>query len=205
MMVNTYSPSPTTTVFAGIDPGGYTLGLCFMTVDVRDASIKRIDSMTLEGEKLPDGMGGLECSQSDRYNRLYRIQTTLTQYYHYYHPSMVICESPFFNRFRPMAYGSLSELLSMIRTSVVMYSPHIPFKTYSPSEIKKGVNAGHISDKKAMYRAMSGINELIDVMCRPIEQCSEHEIDAIAACYTHLNAVRNYLKGELPWYNLKIL
>ena len=203
-MVMGVEPSPLT-VLAGIDPGGHTLGLSYMTVDVRDGSIVSVDSMTIESDRLPDGMSGLEVSQSERYNRLYRLQVRLVEEFKYYKPSIVVCESPFFNRFRPMAYGSLSELLSMIRTSVVLYDNTIPFKTYSPSEIKKGIHAGHISDKKAMQNAIKKLTEITEVLTKPISQCSEHEIDAIAACYTHLNVFRTYLKGELKWYNLRML
>lgn len=205
MMVQNSVPFSPYTVIAGIDPGGYTLGLCFMTFDVRDGSINRIETATLESEKLPDGVMGLEISQTDRFNRLYRLHVALKEYFRFHCPSMVICESPFFNRFRPMAYGSLSELLSMIRGAVMDYNTHVPFKTYSPSEIKKGVGAGHISDKKAIKIAVTNHSEVTDVMVKSIHLCSEHEIDAIAACYTHLNVIRQYLRGELPWYNLRIL
>lgn len=205
MMVPNNVPLSPYTVIAGIDPGGYTLGLCFMTFDVRDGSINKIDTVTLESEKLPNGAMGLDISHTDRYNRLYRLQVALREYFRFYCPSIVICESPFFNRFRPMAYGSLSELLSMIRSATMEYNCHVPFRTYSPSEIKKGVGAGHISDKKAIKIAVMQRNEVTDVMGKSIHSCTEHEIDAIAACYTHLNVIRHYLKGELPWYNLKIL
>ena len=203
-MVMGIEPSPLT-VLAGIDPGGHTLGLSYMTLDVRDGSIVRVDSMTIVSDYLPDGMSGLEVSHSERYNRLYRLQVRLINDFKYHQPSMVVCESPFFNRFRPMAYGSLSELLAMIRTSVVLYNSDDPFKTYSPSEIKKGIRAGHISDKKAMQNAIKKITEITSVLSKPIDSCSEHEIDAIAACYTHLNLFRLYLKGERPWYRLKML
>ena len=203
-MVMGIEPSPLT-VLAGIDPGGHTLGLSYMSVDVRNGSIVKVDSMTIESDKLPDGMDGLEVSHSERFNRLYRLQVRLVDEFTQHKPTMVICESPFFNRFRPMAYGSLSELLSMIRVSVMLYDNTVPFKTYSPSEIKKGIHAGHISDKKAMQNAIKKLTEITDVLTKPITQCSEHEIDAIAACYTHLNLFRTYLKGELKWYNLRIL
>ena len=203
-MVMGIEPSPLT-VLAGIDPGGHTLGLSYMTLDVRDGSIVRVDSMTIVSDYLPDGMSGLEVSHGERFNRLYRVQTRLLEEFKHHQPSMVICESPFFNRFRPIAYGSLSELLSMIRVSVMLYHPDVPFRTYSPSEIKKGVKAGHISDKKAMRNAIGNISEITDGMTKTIENCTEHELDAIAACYTHLNFIRSYLRGERKWYQLKIL
>ena len=82
-MVMGVEPSPLT-VLAGIDPGGHTLGLSYMTVDVRDGSIVSVDSMTIESDRLPDGMSGLEVSQSERYNRLYRLQVRLVEEFKYH-------------------------------------------------------------------------------------------------------------------------
>ena len=117
------------------------------------------------------------------------VKEYLRHYLYTYRPIYVCSESPFFLRSKPKAYGILERLVSFLRMTVREYDSTIPFITYSPSEVKIGVGAGHIAGKDEVKETILSIPEITEHVDQ-IAYCSEHELDAIAVCYTLINNIK---------------
>ena len=107
---------------------------------------------------------------------------------------MICCESPFFNRFQPSAYGPLVEMVFAIRTASLQYDVNVPFITYSPSEVKKALGAGHAAKKEIVKASLMANPELNNIYNRTnrvtMQDLDEHSIDAIGVAYSHLALLR---------------
>lgn len=171
----------------GIDPGTNHLGFAVMEINIQTLAINSIHAFTLVADRLVEDDDLIAIQHTDRIAKIYALQQTLTDLYNYYNPFTICCESPYYNHFRPNAYGALVEIIYAIRMSVINYNPNVRFQTYEPSIIKKAVGANAIAKKDGVKLAIKSRSDIIAKLTVPIDTLDDHALDAIAVCYTHLN------------------
>lgn len=177
---------------AGIDPGTATLGLAYISVDIRDNTIVAIDAETVTSKHLlhNDLSQTKTMSQtSERHHNVRQQGKYLLQSFTYHTPRVVVYEHPFINTRRPMAYGALIEIVECIRNAVSTYHPEIAIVHYSPITIKQAVDARRLKGKDAVLQGMLDIKEITSRI--DLNNLSEHAIDAIGAAYTYLKDYRD--------------
>ena len=180
--------SDTPIVIIGIDPGSTNLGVSIYTMDSIDV-LTSIESFTLRADRLPSSewMGELH---GDRTRRLNGLSIALSSIFNTYNPSMIVSESGYINVRRPAAYGALIEVVSMIRNAIIEYDPQCSLNFIEPSNVKKAVGAGWISDKHAVKEAVSKIEEIIQSLSTPLDTLDEHSVDATAVAYAYIKKLR---------------
>lgn len=178
-----------TGTFCGIDPGSHHVGLCAMTIAWEDLSIVAIEAQTYDS---PIHLGICEPkAPMDRWDRIAHQQQRLVRALVHYQPWIVCCESPFYNRFRPGAYGALVECVAAIREAARQYDPTVRFTLYEPAVVKKTVGATAHGTKQAVKDRLSTIDEVTrHVEVLEWASYDEHSLDAIAVAYTHLLKMR---------------
>jgi Holliday junction resolvasome RuvABC endonuclease subunit len=175
----------TSVCFCGIDPGTNYLGFSVFTFEVVSLSILSIDAVTFESEKLVKGYSNIFESHSERTAKIIAQKDNLVSQFRFNKPAFVCCESPFYNRLRPSAYGPLVEMIFAIKTACIEYDKTMPFYLYDPSSIKKTIGANAIGDKKNVYNALCKHEEILAKLKHPIDKYDEHSIDSIAIAYSH--------------------
>lgn len=175
---------------SGIDPGTNTLGFSLIQIDPIDLSILCIKAETFRSDKMLDTNDILISTYGERVAKLMAHKNNLLRLFRYYKPIVICCESPFFNRLRPGAYGALMETMFAIKTAAIEYDRYIKFNTYEPSIVKKSIGANSIGDKLNVLKAMFAIDEIKDTTEIPLELLDDHSIDAIAVGYTFLKNIR---------------
>ena len=164
----------------GIDPGSTSAGVSIMSVDVETEAILSTTAFTLHLDKL----GGNEWMSElygDRFKRIAKLKECLIRIYQEHHPLCISVESPFFNRFRPQAYGVLMEVMSTIRDSVFAYDMWMAPYLIDPSSVKNAVGAGGAAKKEVVQMRILGLNDLNPIV--DLNTLDEHSLDAIAVNY----------------------
>jgi Holliday junction resolvasome RuvABC endonuclease subunit len=176
----------------GIDPGLLNLGFAVYHIDYLTGKIVKIEAFTIVNDKLPDRTGLDEETVPERTIKLYKLKAAIQWALGTYGPSYVVCEAPFYNRFMPMAYGALLEVVSVIHGAVLEWNPNIGFHTVAPLLVKKLVGTKAVKNdtlkgKELVKSGVKAIPEIMNVLATPIDTLSEHAIDAIAVGYTLIN------------------
>lgn len=178
--------------FIAIDPGTNFLGLSVFTIDPQTLLILKIEPMTIDVEGLYDPVEYHSAYYTARFQKYLKIQHDFSLKLQYYNPVAIICEAPFYNRFRPAAFAPLAELLQGLRIQTHQYNPWIYFYVIDPSTVKKSVGAGHISGKEEVKAAILKHGELAQASTVAIEKLDEHAIDSLAVGLTYLGWLRSF-------------
>ena len=173
-----------------IDPGVTCLGRTIIDYDCKLDKIISISPTTYKSDKMLPMIKELVESHSERIEKIYALKNQLLNDFMFYEPNSVCCESPFYNRLMPNAFGALVEIIFAIRTSAIEYSKHVPMVMYPPSIVKKAVLAGAVSDKDAVKKAVANCKEIQESLLVDFNTLDEHSIDSIAVGYTHLCNLR---------------
>jgi len=182
ILPNNYTPFN----IMAVDPGLNNTGISIYTLNCNDRSIIAIDAFTLKNDKLNDNSGLDSDVHLDRIIKSYKLKNHLINVLHYVKPLIVICESPFYNHFRPSAYASLLQIIQFIQTTVIEYNPNVIFHTLEPLLIKKIIGAGMVTGKIDVKKAVTSRGDIMDKLICNIELLDEHSIDAIAIGYSFL-------------------
>ena len=175
-----------TTKLVCFDPGLNTTGVSVYEVDSRTKQVLSVFAYTIHTEKLRDFTGLDEEILTERTHKLYKLGLAIQHVLADHNPRIVGCEAPFYNHRTPMAFVSLSEVVSMIRHSVMTYNYNTPFHLVEPQLVKKGVGVAGKKGKDVVMDAMSRIPEVMGVLHTPLEGLDEHAIDAIAVGWSML-------------------
>ena len=175
--------------FIGIDPGLSNLGVAIFDIDYYTDRILRIEAFTLVNDKLPNHTGFDVDTVTERTVKLYKLRDSLQNLLCHYNPSHVVSEAPFYNRFMPMAFGALNEVVAIVHNAVLCWNPNVGFHTVPPLTVKKLVNTKAVKNdtvkgKELVKLAISSIPEIMSVLVTPIDTLSEHAIDAVAVGYS---------------------
>jgi len=164
-------------IMMSIDPGTVTCGVAIWNINNQNLNIDNLDSFTIYiNDDIP-----VE-------NRIHLLYEYFLSLFLEYIPFQVAHEAAFINRFRPMAYGPIYASIYSIRKAYIdLFHDSNRLFGYPPKTVKSFVATGK-ADKKDMLNAVNSIKELKKYI-KGTE--TEHEIDAIAIGYTHLNFIRN--------------
>jgi len=185
-MALTIPDSYKTYTVMGIDPGINFTGISIYTLTNYNELLS-IEAFTVH----PD-VSDIRNSEDidvvgERYLKLNSLMHSIESICDMYHPSVVVCEGPFYSRFRPMAYASLVETLAYIKQGIYRYDTFISVIVVQPLLIKKIIGAGIMDGKVDVTRAIAARKSLISVMMQDLHSLDEHSQDAIAISYTYLN------------------
>lgn len=179
-------------IFLAIDPGTKNTGIAIYMCD-RYMKIHRIEAYTIKSDKLNDRyLEDIAISHSERIANILKISHTVLDYLREYQPTYICCESPFYNRLRPTAYGPLLELLFALRNVSIEFNPLVPFLTYEPLYVKKAISGKAHADKLMVSTSIHNNPEITDALCNDIHTLSEHAMDAIAVGWTHLKQLKEH-------------
>jgi Holliday junction resolvasome RuvABC endonuclease subunit len=151
-----------------------------MSVDLIQESILSTYAYTIHLDRVPGSEWTSE-SLGDRFKRIASLKECLFGILQQTTPLCVSVESPFFNRFRPQAYGVLMEVMSSIRETVFCYDAWMVPYLIDPSSVKNAVGAHGAAKKEviqAMILSLPDLNPVVD-----LRSIDEHSIDAIAVNY----------------------
>lgn len=172
-------------VVVGIDPGTNSVGFSRIEIDCFSWEIKEIWATTLHVDKLQRYDGFVLGPHAERTGKLLKLRQSMTLMLNWARPHHVCCESPFYNRLRPGAYGPLVEAIFALKMASFDHDPLIPFTTLEPSTIKKAMGAGAIARKEKVKEAVMENMTVIKTAIVDVDQLDEHAIDAIAVGYSH--------------------
>ena len=166
--------------FIALDPGLNHTGVAIYEIDSLQRCISSIQAYTIHPDLLPN-LSGLDPEYyNDRIIKQHKLYLELYSLIERVQPFAVVCESPFYNRFRPMAYGALLETLAYIQRAVLDYNPNIFFKTIEPLAVKKAVGAGMMKGKIDVKFCVENNPEIMSKMQTDIDLLDEHAIDSLA-------------------------
>jgi crossover junction endodeoxyribonuclease ruvC len=165
-----------------IDPGSSCLGVAIYKLNFHTREIIESSAFTLHAKESFHYSRCLGETFGDKYTRLMALENELRELFQYYNPSIVMCESPFFNSFTPNAYAILTELVNLIQNTLRNYNNHIPFFKVDPPTAKKAVGAKGNAKKEEMTVAIDKIKHQLKLI-NPVNELDEHSIDALAIGY----------------------
>lgn len=171
-------------VICGIDPGTNHVGFSSLVLNPSTLTIDSIWCATLRVDRLEDYQGFDPEAHSERVEKLLKIRHAVTRLLNHWNPVHLSCESPFYNRLRPGAYGPLVESVLMIKLAAYEYNANLPFMPLEPSLVKKTLGAGHIADKDKVKQTILS-HPVLTGFNYPLEGLDEHALDALAVAYTY--------------------
>lgn len=177
----------TVATVCGIDPGTNNLGFCALKFDLVTRELVSIQAETFRSDRMLESDSFIPLTHTERVERILAQKNNLVRQLNYYRPIATCCESPYYNSFRPNAFGALVEIIFAIRMACLEHNKLMRFFTYEPSVIKKAVGAGHISGKDAVKLSVQQNTEIQSKLIGDMALLDEHAIDAISVCYTHYN------------------
>ena len=172
-----------------IDPGSNDLGCSVTYYDLSTLSIISIESIHIKVSKLVPDYSML-ASHGDRKSRYSTLKKTLTRLIEYHSPVAVVSEAPFFNRFTPLAYGTLTEVVAIVKEAVLSVNPYTPMRTYPPMTVKKAIGAKKYVGKNPVLDAVLNNEEIMKAMVNNVHYCTPDEVDSIAVGYAYLEEQR---------------
>ncbi len=168
-----------------VDPGLNRTGVSCYTLN-QNNEVLSIESQTLFSEHLRDNVVTDEDYFTERVIKLQKLRHAFHYLIRTTQACVIVCESPFYNRFRPMAYGALLEVLSMIQMSILDINVNIPFRTVEPLLVKKTIGAGMMKGKIDVKHCVGNNSLIMSVLRNSLDMLDEHAIDSIAVGYTFL-------------------
>jgi Holliday junction resolvasome RuvABC endonuclease subunit len=168
--------------FLGVDPGSMECGVSIY--NIRDYKIASVEALTLVTDKVCLRPSLSDEYHSDRQLRLEKLCLAFRQILETHMPVLVACESPFFNPSRPGAFGSLTEVMTLLRMTTIGFSPVVRFVVFAPQEVKQTFKRSGQKGKIVMKEALAENQDLMSKLIVPFELLDEHSVDAIAVGYT---------------------
>jgi Holliday junction resolvasome RuvABC endonuclease subunit len=175
----------TLTILA-IDPSPNFTGVAIYTYDIDTEQVTSIIGETVSYNKLRYNVPVYIENHPETYIKRYMMVKAFRDYLDYYNPAVVVSESPFFNPSRPASFASLSELLIGFYDELVDYNPVIPFYKFAPQSVKKAMNCAGVLGKDIVLEQMKKNELIMDALKTPIDQLTEHSVDAICVGFAWL-------------------
>lgn len=179
--------------FISADPGINTMG-----VSVIDPSngYKVIESILIKNaRKFTDEEKVVEASYGGRVVKVLAIVAKFEELLKKYEIDTIVLEAPFYNALTPMAFGSLLEIINVIKYQVVL-KRQLNFKLIEPLLVKKLFTNKGMASKEAIKFFLKQKQEDKSVQLDlNIDDMSEHEIDAVAIGYVYYISMIEQTKG----------
>lgn len=170
-----------------IDPGKHYIGISILELDARTGYCERIDIETIDVDRTFRDFDYDNEYLSNSDLCLTKIRRQIRSVLRRYDISYLGYESPFYNPRMPDAYGSLCEVVALIRHTVIDHDPYIRISCLSPQSVKKGMGAAGVKGKEIMLEKLKQNEELMTALVEPVDELTEHCVDSIAVGY----AIRN--------------
>jgi len=170
-------------IIIGIDPGTTNLGIAILIINLDNLKIITSDAFTLNGNKLKGNDDWTSNRYGERTGRILGLENELLRIFHYYKPTFICSESPFFMVKFPAAGVALTEVMCSIKRSVMNYSYWHKLYTIDPSSVKNAVGAKGNADKYTMKQKIIDLPNLNYNGIIPLFNLDEHSIDALAVAY----------------------
>ena len=164
-------------VIMSVDPGTVNCGIVFWELDDK-LNIVNIYTYNI---KLSDNL--------DVFMRILELENIVKNMIVKYQPIWLAIEAGFINRFRPQAYGPISNTIFVIKKQVFEFNQLPTFTEIPPKKVKQLIGATGSGDKDAVKKAVSKIKEITDKI--NLDTVTEHQIDALAIGYVFINELRN--------------
>lgn len=178
-----------------IDPGKHYLGASIHEIDTRTGAYHSIEVVTLKVDKTYMGSRRNTETTSITDQCLSKIDRHIYTICKEYDVSVLAYESPFYNRLMPGAYGSLCEVVGVVRQAALDYYGGMFVCSMSPQNVKKGMGAGGSKGKEIMLEKVSDNRELMRALVNPIEDLTEHCIDSLAVGLNARNTILAPMEG----------
>lgn len=185
----------------GLDPGSFTFGTALIYVDITSLQIRSANMQTFNAM---DPTGGRQVNHwmldthAPRAMRFRELAWMLGQSLVINRPTVVACESPFFNPSNPNAYQVLVEGMKTVENALYAYDPTYPLYRIDNTSAKKAImptapdaieHLKSIKDSKLKVQFCVSIHpELSRLVNFNIHD--EHSIDALIIGYTQLQRLR---------------
>ena len=167
-----------------IDPGLNNIGVAVFIIDAITMKMCHIEALTLKEEKVLDGVYLDDDYASDRMAKRMRMKEAVLRFVKEINPSVLVSESPFFNRKMPASFVALTEIINDIFTSTQEYDNNIRLATVEPLLVKHTLGVAGQKGKDVVRDALSTFSDIMAVLENPIPTLDEHAIDAVGVGYT---------------------
>lgn len=174
----------------GLDPGLNSYGVAAFEVDAENLQILNIEAQTFHSWKLPDFTGYDENRIPEHQLKRYRLARELSQVFELIQPCIVVYETPFFDRTKPLAFQRLVEIMTMTVDTVTQYNPNTQFEKKSPQTVKESLGVAGIKGKEVVRDAMELHPEIMSHFPEGLSNLDQHAIDAVAVGWTHISHLR---------------
>lgn len=184
-------------MFISIDPGIRFCGVSIL--ESKKDKLKVHETTTIVGtRKIRDPkLADLAKRYGDRTGRVFKIKEVVEDLLEKY-PNIkeIVMEAPFFNRFSPVAFAALLEVLHILKYEVII-PKDLKFAIIEPRTVKKWWTGSGNAKKEAMKETLvEKVKNKSVVIDTDVEELSEHVIDSIAVGYT-FDAMKKEGKLEL--------
>jgi Holliday junction resolvasome RuvABC endonuclease subunit len=180
----------------GIDPGTDTCGVAVIKFDLTTMELVGVDAQTLVGSRMNRDYGWIGDIHGDRASRIWFLQNRLEEIFNFVQPMDIVCESPFFSRRRPQAFGALTEIVTAIRFAVMRHDGWKQLIEIDPPSVKIAVGAEVQGGKESVRQALLAILPTLNWQGNvPFESLDEHSIDAIAIGLWRWMVIRQLIVG----------
>lgn len=170
-----------------IDPGTLLLGVALFEVSFKQRKIISVSATTWHVEKLDALVYMDEDDHRAVTIRLKKIHDHFCELLKTVSPHVVVCEHPFFNRFKPNAFAAIVRVLECINIAILNYSTEIQIEYLAPMLIKKIVGASLNSDKEKVKEALLAKPELLHLPIHAeMGELGKDAIDALAVGYSFI-------------------
>ena len=165
----------------GIDPGTSTLGVAVLT---GDTVVQHITATTITPwQRYKQDYFAEPREWVTAHQRTQYLMETLNAYLPQDTEGIAI-ESPFFDRFRPFAYGVLLQHQLSIKSLIQRRYPWIPVTDVAPSEAKKAIGykkKSTLTTKESVTYALQNHSVIAPLI--NLNRLDEHSQDAISIAY----------------------
>lgn len=168
-----------------IDPSINNTGISIYRLNLLNKEIKSIEAFTLMSDKINICNNFNSCNNFEKDLKLNKLQNCFLNILNIYNPSVVVCESPFFNRFRPSAYLSLVQVVDVFKWTTINFNNNIFFTELAPKTVKKIIGVNNIDVKLDVRTAVMSNSLIMKNIIDDINFLDEHSIDAIAVGYAY--------------------
>ncbi len=170
-------------MFLSVDPGINNFGLCVYdnqnNFSVIETKLVKGNRKFTEEEKL------IEVKYGARVVKINSILEILKDIKSKYIIEGIVLEAPFYNALTPVAYGSLLEVITVVKY-MFAYKYNLEFKLIEPLLVKKIFANKSLAAKDVIKQFLKQKKEDGSILLSTdIENLSEHEIDAIAVGFVH--------------------
>ena len=185
-------PNQSTLTLLAIDPGLNNTGVAVLKLKLDPFEIISIDALTLQAQRLIDTSGLDDEDYVERIHKRYSMTRALRKIILRENPSVVACESPFFDRRKPSSFAVLTEVLISYFDAAVEVNPAVRFSYVEPLLVKKILGVAGQKGKEVVREAMEK-QDFVSKVIQRLDDLDEHAIDAICVGITYIKVKSGFV------------